>query len=109
MKSVGITVLVFALLGCSRTNEPKPYVQAIPETDFTIEMVPVPSQDGIFWISRTEIPWDLYDIFLQFINSPDNLSAGVDAVTGPTPAYASVDRGVWSHWLSCNFNVCTSC
>ena len=56
-------------------------------------MVPVLAPNGNFWISRTEIPWDLYDIFLQFINSPDNLSKGVDAVTGPTPAYASVDRG----------------
>ena len=93
MKSVVITVLVFALLGCWGTNEPKPYAQAISEADFTIDMVPVPSQDGNFWISRTEIPWDLYDIFLQFINSPDNLRAGVDAITGPTPAYASVDRG----------------
>ena len=92
-KRIGAAIVVCAVVGCSNPSEPKPYVQAIPGVDFTIEMVPVPSTNGNFWISRTEIPWDLYDIFLQFINSPDNLSKGVDAVTGPTPAYASVDRG----------------
>jgi formylglycine-generating enzyme required for sulfatase activity len=85
--------LVLCLVGCTSQSEPVPFTQKIEGTDFTIEMVPVTTRDGFFWISRTEVPWDLYDIFLQFINSPDNLSAGVDAVTGPTPAYASVDRG----------------
>jgi len=90
----GLIVLVCMLASCSSgVDEPKPYTQAIPGTTYTVEMVPVHSESGIFWISRTEIPWDVYDIFLQFINSPDNLSAGIDAVTGPTPAYASVDRG----------------
>jgi formylglycine-generating enzyme required for sulfatase activity len=82
------------LASCSSgEDQPMPYTQAISGTDFTVEMMPIQSANGNFWISRTEITWDLYDIFLQFINSPDNLSAGVDAVTGPTPAYASVDRG----------------
>ena len=57
-------------------------------------MMPVRIWRWIFldFSNRSNV-WDLYDIFLQFINSPDNLHAGVDAVTGPTPAYASVDRG----------------
>lgn len=95
MKSrFGFAILLCTLASCSSgTDEPKPYTQAISGTSFTIEMVPIQSSSGFFWISRTEIPWDLYDIFLQCINSPDNLRAGVDAVTGPTPAYASVDRG----------------
>ena len=90
---LGIAILAFVVTGCSNPNEQTSITQAIEGTDFTLEMMPVPSPSGNFWISRTEIPWDLYDIFLQFINSPQNLYAGVDAVTGPTPAYASVDRG----------------
>jgi formylglycine-generating enzyme len=87
---------VIALLltvSCTAPIEQKPINQAIEGTDITIKMMPVRTGDGYFWISQTEVTWDLYDIFLQFINSPDNLHAGVDAVTGPTPAYASVDRG----------------
>jgi len=80
-------------VGCFSETEPQPFVQNVEGTDFAFEMMPVSSPNGNFWISRTEVPWDLYDIFLQFINSPDNLYAGVDAITGPTPAYASVDRG----------------
>ena len=90
MKAV---VLALCLAGCSSQNEPVSFTQKVGGTDFTIEMMPISSPNGYFWISRTEVPWDLYDIFLQFINSPANLNAGVDAVTGPTPAYASVDRG----------------
>jgi len=88
--------LIFVLLmfeGCSSPVEQKPINQIVEGTDITLKIMPVQSPDGNFWISRTEVSWDLYDIFLQFINSPDNLYAGVDAVTGPSPAYASVDRG----------------
>jgi len=93
MMKNGIALLAIVAVGCSAPNEPTQFNQTIEGMDFTIEMIPVQSPTGNFWISQTEIPWDLYDIFLQFINSPDNLNAGVDAVTGPTPAYGSVDRG----------------
>ena len=89
----GFIYVTFALASCSSPAEQKPITQAVADTEFSFVMVPVQSPNGNFWISRTEVVWDLYDIFLQFINSPDNLHAGVDAVTGPTPAYASVDRG----------------
>ena len=92
MKKCYVIALLLTV-GCTAPIEQKLINQAIEGTDITIEMMPVQSGDGYFWISQTEVTWDLYDIFLQFINSPDNLHAGVDAVTGPTPAYASVDRG----------------
>jgi|TARA_B100001964_G_scaffold110794_1_gene123797 formylglycine-generating enzyme required for sulfatase activity len=88
-----LLALLLCLVGCSSPNEPVPFTQQVEGTDFSFKMMPVTTQNGTFWISRTEVPWDLYDIFLQFINSPENLYAGVDTVTGPTPAYASVDRG----------------
>ena len=66
----------------------------IPDTAHIIELVPVSLENGtIFWIAKTELTWDIYDTFLQIVNSPENLYAEVDAITGPTPAYASVDRG----------------
>ena len=42
-KRIGAAIVVCAVVGCSNPSEPKPYVQAIPGVDFTIEMVPVPS------------------------------------------------------------------
>jgi hypothetical protein len=84
-------IAIFTLV--SFFSEAKPFKQEIKELDVSFTMIPVKNGDETFWISRTEITWDLYDSFLQFINSPENLHAGVDAVTGPTPAYALVDRG----------------
>ena len=90
---LGILGILIAIGGCSGANDP-----IVIEHQFTVDgiafkMMPVSSPNGNFWISRTEVTWDLYDLFVHFINSPDNQYAGVDAVTGPTPAYATVDRG----------------
>lgn len=94
MKSLILLLLSLPLCGCNSTNE----AESIPVREFTVDgytfkMMPVPSPNGNFWISRTEVPWDMYDFFVQYINSQENQYAGVDAVTGPTPAYATVDRG----------------
>ena len=87
-------IAIFAMLsGCSAEETQQPIIQSVEGTYIVFEMMPVQSTSENFWISQTEVTWDLYDSFLQFINSPDNLYGGVDAITGPTPAYASVDRG----------------
>ncbi|MBC8523583.1 SUMF1/EgtB/PvdO family nonheme iron enzyme [PVC group bacterium] len=88
---VFICFIAFAF--SEQQNKVKPFSQKVQGTDITIKMVPVKTEDGLFWISRTEVSWDLYDTFLNIVNSPDNLNSGVDAITGPTPAYALVDRG----------------
>jgi hypothetical protein len=88
MKSSIALLLLFSFF-----TEPKPFIEEFKDLDISFTMVPVKNGDETFWISRTEITWDVYDTFLQFINSPENLHSGVDAVTGPTPAYALVDRG----------------
>ncbi len=51
-----------------------------------------------FWMSTTEITWDLYDRFafsldLKRERTPSPLPAGVDAVTRPTPPYADESFG----------------
>jgi formylglycine-generating enzyme required for sulfatase activity len=64
-------------------------------------MVFVPSQAGTsgFFISRTEVPWELYDAFVYQTDAPAPNSAGssgtpaADAVARPTKPYISMDRG----------------
>ena len=76
------------------------YVENIPGTLVSYEMVPVPGgtvrletpagereiEVAPFWISTTEVPWDLYDVYLYGL---DRASAdeAADAVTRPTRPY----------------------
>ena len=96
----GVKVIAPALIpsmlfiaSCGSNSEPSSFTETIEDVDYSFEMVPVQSEQGVFWISQTEVPWDMYDIFLEIVNNPANLAAGVDAISGPTPAYGSVDRG----------------
>jgi hypothetical protein len=73
----------------------QPFTQEIPGTTVTIDLVPVPgpgpgpgrSDDGAegalkpFWIGRTEITWDVYDIFVYGL---DQRVFGADAVVCET-------------------------
>ena len=52
---LGIAILAFVVTGCSNPNEQTSITQAIEGTDFTLEMMPVPSPSGNFWISRFNI------------------------------------------------------
>jgi|TARA_B100000959_G_scaffold281471_1_gene345600 hypothetical protein len=70
-----------------------PFAETIKGLDISFKMMPVQTEEELFWIARTELTWDLYDKYLQLVNSSENLHAGIDAITGPTPAYALVDRG----------------
>ena len=92
-----LCVLSFALLVSCKSEdaqEAHPISIQIPDTTHVIELVPVLTESGAtFWMAKTELTWDIYDTFLQIVNSSENLYAEVDAITGPTPAYASVDRG----------------
>ena len=92
-KTILITSGFVTCAGCNSNSEPSSFTQDIEGFDYTFEMVPVQSEEGLFWIGQTEVPWDIYDKFLEIVNNPSNLAAGVDAITGPTPAYGSVDRG----------------
>ena len=93
MNKIKSTALLIVVAGCSSPTEYDGYTQQIPGSTNSIELLPVTVDDSVFWMSKTEITWDLYDAFLQIVNSPENMYAEVDAITGPTPAYASVDRG----------------
>jgi len=106
--------------------EMKPYIETIPGAKVTFEMVPIPggaflmgspdsepnrSSDegpqhqvtvGAFWMGKTEVTWDEYDLFAfgqdiekkQPINAPGEQSKGApDALTHPTPPYADETFG----------------
>lgn len=61
-----------------------------------IDLLPVPGEDGrtAFMIGRTEIPWDLYDVFIFGLDQEAGASSPqADAVTRPSKPYISMDRG----------------
>lgn len=79
----------------------EPYTLRVPESLVEVEMVPIPEGSievdgdeiavGPFWMSRTEIPWDLFDIYAFGAKSEE--SEGADAVLRPSKPYGAPDRG----------------
>lgn len=77
----------------------------ITGTVVSFEMVPVPGgtitvagkpvQVKPFFIGRTEVTWDLYDVFSLGLDAPKD-GAGADAVTRPSQPYGAPDHG-WGH------------
>ncbi|MEW6209689.1 MAG: formylglycine-generating enzyme family protein [Acidobacteriota bacterium] len=119
------SLLLFASLAAQsaqqKTQVSERYFETIPGTNIKIEMVLIPagtfvmgspaSEEGrsedegpqievrirAFWMSKTEITWDQYDVFAfsQDLKKdrPPSTPAGVDAVTRPTPPYADESFG----------------
>lgn len=46
-----------------------------------------------FEIGQTEVPWELFDIFLHRLDVPREQRAGVDAASRPSRPYGAPDRG----------------
>lgn len=79
------------------------YTETIPGTLITVEMIPVPAgtvtvntpdgpQDvevGPFWIGKTEVPWEAYDVYVYTLDTNnEGLSADeVDAIARPSKPY----------------------
>ena len=84
-----------------------PVTDTLPGTRLRWEMVPVsggtvvvPSGRGVdtvavasFWIGRTEVPWELYDVFYLRLDLPREERATVDARARPSRPYGAPDRG----------------
>src|SRR5439155_1020145 len=61
-----------------------PYRDSIPGTLVRFEMMPVPG-DRPFWIGKTEVTWDEYDIWAFRLDlTPRERSSGVDATARPS-------------------------
>lgn len=85
----------------------RPYTDSIPGSLVTFEMVPVtggevlvPGPDGpkkvtvaSYWIGRTEVTWDAFDIFAFRLDLPRNQRNAVDATTRPSRPYGAPDHG----------------
>jgi len=68
--------------------------------DVPAGQVVLPREDGVdtvaverFQVWRTEVPWDLFDIFYLRLDVPRDLRDSVDARTRPSRPYGAPDRG----------------
>ena len=79
--------------------------EAIAGTVVSFEMTPVPGGSATidgqsidvkpFFIGRTEVTWDLYDVFALGLDTPRGASSA-DAVARPSQPYSAPDYG-WGH------------
>lgn len=67
----------------------------VPGTTVHAEFVRCPASDdgsvGSLWVLRTEVPWELYDVFVYGLDRPEDADA--DAVARPSKPYVPPDRG----------------
>ncbi len=81
-------------------QEMERYTEQIEGSTVTFEMVPVPAGEGPagedgsgeglgpFWIGRTEVPWELYDVYVFGLDEGGVQTAkGADAVSRPSKPY----------------------
>ncbi len=95
------------------SQQPKIFVQEIPNTTVKFELVYVPDGEFEFadptkggqkrkvkvkgfWIGRTEVTWDEYDVFLYKLDLTDDEEENTDAYSRPSRPYGAPDRG-WGH------------
>jgi len=76
----------------------KPFSQPVSGTTLSIEMIPMPGEDGKSqrWVSRHEVTWDLYDALVYRLDVPKGTDPADGGVTRPTKPYLMADRG-WGH------------
>jgi formylglycine-generating enzyme required for sulfatase activity len=87
---------------CAETGQvaaspPTTYRETVAGTLVTFEMVLVPAGKGIapFYLGRTEVTWDLYDVFALGLDEKTP-RGGADAVARPSRPYGAPDYG-WGH------------
>jgi formylglycine-generating enzyme required for sulfatase activity len=86
--------LVATVLAAFLASEPSAYRESIPGTLVTFEMVLVPGDDPLY-IGRTEVTWDMYDVFALGLDAPAK-TGGADAIARPSQPYGAPDYG-WGH------------
>jgi hypothetical protein len=70
------------------------FTQAVEGCTFEFRCVPFTAPDGsTLFVSTTEMPWELFDVFVYGTDKSDGLSTEAsDAVTKPTKPYIGMDR-----------------
>lgn len=89
-----------AATGANGSKELKPFTEKVPSSLITFDMVPVIAKPGegpgkSFWISKHEVTWDAFDIFLFRLDVPEaeRNQIGRDAQLRPSKPYGAPDRG----------------
>jgi formylglycine-generating enzyme required for sulfatase activity len=83
-------------ISAAKAGERKPFVEKIPGSLVTFEMLPVPAPPGgkPFYLAKTETTWDAYDIFAYRLDLTEaQKAADVDAASRPSKPYGAPDRG----------------
>lgn len=125
IKKYFIPVLLVVCIKIGHSQNLKPYTQELEGTELSIDMVAIPEgtfllgspegeigrqadegpqkKMGIegFWMSKYEVTWELYNLFLQRsidhveeVNKGKDIDMGVDAVTGATIPYVDMSLGM---------------
>jgi formylglycine-generating enzyme required for sulfatase activity len=105
MPCAAAIALALVLQGPQAPAAPQTYKESIPGTLVTFEMVRVPEGtvaiDGKsatvapFYIGKTEVTWDMYDVFALGLDIPKGGGAS-DAIARPSQPYGAPDYG-WGH------------
>lgn len=103
-----VAALACAAAGGAAPQSLAPYRDSIPGTLVTFDMVPVPAGPATietpegprtihvdaFWIGKTEVTWDAYDVFAFRLDLPrEQRTAGADAESRPSRPYGAPDWG----------------
>ena len=79
------------------------YVEPFSEAPAELDMIPVPAGSvslhgedvavGPFWMSETEVPWDIFDIYAFGTDEDAGAGGSDDALLRPSKPYGAPDRG----------------
>lgn len=80
------------------SDVPETFTQTIEGSTVTFEMVSVPGDEGAgvgpMWVGRTEVPWELYDIYVFGLDEGGvQTSKGADATSRPSKPYVLPGEG----------------
>lgn len=104
-------IIALMLVACAASlaassQAPAAISETIAGTLVTFDMVLVPAgtvrSDGArqdirsFYIGRTEVTWDMYDVFALGLDTPASRPAGSDGMARPSNPYGAPDYG-WGH------------
>lgn len=110
MKLSPAIVVALAVGGLASATAQSPagtVVDSLPGMRLRWELVPVPAGTVVvpgargpdtveveaFLIGRTEVPWELYDVFYLRLDVPRAERVGIDARSRPSRPYGAPDRG----------------
>jgi formylglycine-generating enzyme required for sulfatase activity len=103
---VVLALVTIGIVSLTATPQDATVRETLAGTTVSFEMVLVPkgrvTVDGVqeavgpFYIGRTEVTWDMYDVFALGLDTPASRPEGTDATARPSNPYGAPDYG-WGH------------